>query len=320
MISGSVRFRLSKQCVAAARLVLLVLLAGVPAVAWGQAEPKPKATAARDESRATDREAIAAMLASFAKAFQTRDAEALAGHWTEQGEYDNDSGLALQGRDTLAKGFAKFFERTPEVTAELRAESLKFLGRDTVQGEGVVLVRKGPASPTTRARFSALLVREDGKWRLARLSESSDNQLSIAELGWLIGEWRATKADGAEIHTTYAWSANKKFIQVEFSLKENELALAGKQVIGLHPADGQFHTWTFEADGGVGEAVWQRDGDHWTLEVSGTLADGRQLVETNILRKINDDTLTWQSVNRRLDDVVIPDLPPVKVTRVKSKK
>ncbi len=70
----------------------------------------------------------------------------------------------------------------------------------------------------------------------------------------------------------------------------------------------------------MGEADWSRDGDHWVLDADGTLPDGRTLTETNILRRVDDDTFTWQSVDRLLDDSELPDLAPVKVTRVKPKK
>src|SRR5262249_51244376 len=103
----------------------------------------------------------------------------------------------------------------------------------------------------------------------------------------------------------------------QFNIKEKGLALSGSQVIGVDPATGAIHTWTFEADGGVGEADWSRDGDHWVLEAAGTLTDGSTLTETNILRRVNDDTFTWQSVDRKHGDEVLPDLAPVKVTRVK---
>jgi len=39
-----------------------------------------------------------------------------------------------------------------------------------------------------------------------------------------------------------------------------------------------------------------------------------------VLRRVNDDTFTWQSINRLLDDKEIADLPPVKVTRIKDQK
>lgn len=287
--------------------------------AQGQGDAPARAAKGRGEARAADREAIAALVASVGQAFRARNAEALAGNWTEEGEYENDAGVVVRGRESLTRAFSQFFAKTPEITAEMKPESMRFLGRDAAIGEGSVTVRKGPASPATKARFSATIVREEGQWKLASLIEFEAGGPTIGDLDWIIGEWRASGPEGVEIHTTYTWSPTRKFIFADFTAKERDLALAGRQVIGIDPATGKFRSWTFEADGGVGEADWTPDGDHWVLEVSGTLADGRSLVETNILRRINDDTMTFQSVRRTLGDADLPDLPPIKVTRVKAK-
>ena len=157
--------------------------------------------------------------------------------------------------------------------------------------------------------------------RLAKVEEKMDEYLANGcLLGWLIGEWKALSGQDAEIRTTYSWDANKKFIHVRFAVKGKVLSLSGTQIIGVDPATGGIRTWTFEADGGVGVSDWNRDGDHWELSVTGTLADGRRLTETNILRRVNDDTITWQSIRRSLDGTDLADLPPVKVTRIKSDK
>ena len=277
-------------------------------------EPQSATPDARSEDRAAVREAIA----SFTKTFEARNAKALAAHFTADGEFENVEGLALRGQEELERAFAGFFGQTPEVTAQVRPEALRFLSRDSAIDEGIVTIGRGLAPPAT-ARYTALLVREDGTWRLAMFSESPvPDAVEIADLGWLVGRWKSVAGGGAEIQTTYAWDAGKKFIQMQFSLKEAELALSGTQIIGLDPATGAIHSWTFEADGGIGEADWLREGDHWVLDAAGTLADGRGLTETNVLRRIDDDTFTWQSVNRVLGDAPLPDLPPVKVTRIKS--
>jgi hypothetical protein len=161
------------------------------------------------------------------------------------------------------------------------------------------------------------MVREGGRWLVAQLSESPGDKESIEDLGWLVGEWKSKTKEGAEIQTTYSWHPNKKFLQSQFTIKEKSLTLSGSQVIGVDPAIGTIHSWAFEADGGVGEGDWRRDGDHWLVEASGTLADGRTLTETNILRRVNDDTYTWQSIDRHLGDDTLADLAPVKVMRVK---
>lgn len=281
----------------------------------------PQAASADD--RAGDRAAIRAAMDSFVKTFASRDAKALAAHWTAGGEFENVEGRTMQGRATLETAFTRFFAETPEVAAEVKPETLRFLSKDTAIEEGVVRVRRGPMTePMTNARYSALFVREDGRWLLARLSESPGGEPSIEDLGWLIGEWRSGTGQGAEIRTVYEWAPSKKFIHARFTLREKDspLELSGSQVIGVDPATGAIHTWTFEADGGVGEADWSPDGNHWVLDVVGTMADGRTLLETNILRRIDDNTVTWQSIDRTLDDVALPDLPPVRVTRVKPEK
>lgn len=289
-----------------------------------RAQRRPAAVAdtkaAAPNARAKDREEIRTLMGSFAKAFADRDAKAMTGYWTSEGEYQNEAGVVIQGQTSLEQGFAAFFAKTPELSAGLQPESLRFLSQDSARDEGIVTIRRGPAEATTRAHYSALLVRENKAWRLASLVESSSDENNLADLSWLIGEWKSTAGSGAEIRTTYSWAPNKKFIHGAFSIKEKELSLSGTQIIGIDPATGQLHSWTFEADGGVGEADWERDGDHWVLDVAGTLADGAALMETNVLRRIDDDTFTWQSIDRLLDDEELEELPPVKVNRMKTTK
>lgn len=54
--------------------------------------------------------------------------------------------------------------------------------------------------------------------------------------------------------------------------------------------------------------------------MTGTMGDGSTLLETNILRRIDDSTFTWQSIGRDLDNVSLPDLAPVRVERVTPKR
>jgi uncharacterized protein (TIGR02246 family) len=279
--------------------------------------PTGVANAAATDAHSADRAAIGAAMQSFAKAFGAGDAKSLAGHWTAEGEYQNDAGVSVRGRAALESQFATFFTRAPEPKADVQPESLRFLADDLAIGEGVVTVRRGPAEPEGRAQYSVTFVRDGDRWRIAQLRESARHGTSVEDIAWLIGSWKSVINQGAEIQTTYAWTRNKKFIHATFTLKEKELSLSGDQVIGVDPATGSLCSWTFEANGGVGEADWERDGDHWVLRSVGTLADGRTLTQTNVLRRINQDTLTWQSVDRSLDDADLPDLPPIKMVRSK---
>ncbi|MCC7422653.1 MAG: nuclear transport factor 2 family protein [Planctomycetaceae bacterium] len=303
-------------------LVTGAVLHGTTAMSQEKPSESAKSGSARpqaEESRKEEREAIRKNLGSLIKAFEARDSKALASHWTEEGEYRNDASVSLRGRAEIEAAFAALFAATPEISAEIHPGELRFLSRDTAVGEGTVKVRRGAAEASTSAKYTSLLVREDGHWRLAQLSETKNDKVTIADLGWLVGEWKSTPQQGAEIRTTYSWAPSRKFLKVEFSLKEKDLELAGSQVLGVAPSTGNIRSWTFEGDGGVAEGDWSRDGDHWVIEASGTLADGTTITETNILRRVDADTFTWQSINRFLGDDEIDDLPPVKVTRVKSK-
>jgi uncharacterized protein (TIGR02246 family) len=313
------RSRIYPIVVSSALLIAVGAIGALPCGPWcdqaragAEQEPQSKSQDARSEDRA----AIVAALDSFVKAFESRDAKALAAHWTAGGEYHPLEGTTVRGRETLEKGFTVFFARTPEIKAAIRHEAVRFLSHDSAIEEGVATIRRGPLEPATSIRYHALVVREDGKWRVAQLTESAGEPESLEDLGWLVGKWKSKGRQGAEIETTYAWHSNKKFLQANFTIKEKAHTFSGTQVIGVDPATGSIHSWTFEADGGVGEADWHRDGDHWIAEASGTMSDGRTLNETNVLRRINDDTFTWQSTNRSLEDDDLADLPPVKITRV----
>ena len=322
------KLRPSRRWVVATSLFLSVAAVAAPqARAWllqAAGEPKtearPQAAAATADGREDDRALARAAMTSFAKAFEARDAKALASHWTSEGEFRNDAGVNVRGRDALEKAFADFFAKTPEIKAELDPRSLRFLSDAAAIDEGVVTVRRGAADTPARATYRALVVRDGERWRIAQLEESDEVETTIEDLGWLEGEWRSAVGESVEIRTTYTWATNRKFLHARFTIKEKDRVLSGTQVIGVDPATGEIHSWIFEADGGVGESDWSRDGDHWVVEAVGTLTDGSSLVETNTLRRVNEDTFTWQSVNRSLDEEPLPDLAPIKVTRVKPAK
>jgi hypothetical protein len=85
------------------------------------------------------------------------------------------------------------------------------------------------------------------------------------------------------------------------------------------PSTGGLHMWTFEDSGGIGDADIERDGKKWIHTSRGSTADGRVVTATNILTPVNADSFLWQAVERTMDDESLPDLPPIKVTRVKSR-
>ena len=186
-----------------------------------------------------DRAAIRKAIDSFAKTFEARDAKALAGHFTTEGEFQNVQGAKLRGREALELAFAEFFSKTPEVTAEVRPESLRFLSRDSGdrRRDGHRPARAG--EPGHQRPLQALVVRESEGWRLAQLSESPaggqglDRGPRLAHRPVEIDPRRRRRDPGDVL-----LGSGKKFIHVQFMIKEKNLALSGRQVIGVDPETG----------------------------------------------------------------------------------
>jgi uncharacterized protein (TIGR02246 family) len=301
------------------RTSVLVAAAGLLAAA-GLIIAQDKAAPPAGPARPADEQAIKQASQAFAKAFETGDANAVTALFTEQAEYMDEGGVPVRGRAALAKAYADFFANRQAVKAEAKTDAIRFLGQDTAVEDGTFIVTAKDSPPAT-SRFSALYVRQDGKWLIAMLKEWGDettDRANLQDLAWLIGTWESEGGD-LTARTTYEWAENKNFIRARYTLtpkKPGEQATSGTQVIGVDPALGLVRTWTFDAGGGIGEALWQWDGNRWVIESVGTLADGSQTTAENHLARSGDDGFTWKSIQRTVNGEPLPDLGPVKVKRV----
>ena len=297
-------------------------LLGAAAVGWMWAKDDPKPVAA---GRQADDAAIRKVSAEFARAVSAGDAKAVAAFWTETGEYRADAAAPIQGRAALEKAYADFLAKRPKVVAEAKTDAIRFLGQDTALEEGTFTVRPtDPAGPAVTRHYSTLYAREGGQWKFALVKEWAPDVAGadLTDLAWLVGTW-ATKQGDREATTTYEWAGDKKFLKAHFTVKDakagKELA-SGVQVIGVDPATRTIRSWLFGSDGAIGEANWSWDGEQWTIESTGTLADGGSTTARNFLRRTAADAFTWQSVLRTDNGQRLPDIAPVKVARVTASK
>ena len=74
--------------------------------------------------------------------------------------------------------------------------------------------------------------------------------------------------------------------------------MSGTQRIGWDPRHKQIRSWVFDSDGGFSEGFWSRDGERWVMKSTGVLKDGRAASATNVLTRVNRDTMNWTSVDR----------------------
>jgi uncharacterized protein (TIGR02246 family) len=296
-----------------------------PATQTTPAAKDPPTVTAKDkdapvatEQRPDDRAAIQKALTSFTKAFQKGDGKAVAAHWTTEGEYISDDGVTFTGRPALEKAYQEYFSKNPDNALEVEVDSIRFPSRDNAVVEGHFKLHQGKKKELTVSRCSFLYSREDGNWLIAIAREWPGDGLSLRDLEWLIGSWEA-KRDDATVTTNYEWTANKTFIRCQFSIKQEDKTFTGMQMVGKDPATGLLRLWTFEDSGGIGDSEINREGKKWIFTASGVTPDGRTLTCKNIMTPIDNDSFLWQSVERTLDEESLPDLPPIKVTRVKAK-
>jgi uncharacterized protein (TIGR02246 family) len=295
----------------------------VPAAAAPPAAAVPVAAKAAGEdapaNRPPDRAAINKALDEFSAAFQKGDAKVVAGLWTAEGEYTCDDGTTFTGRAALEKAYTEFFAKNPDNALDVDVDSIRFPSRDTAVVEGHFKLHKGKKKELIVSRCSFLYTREDGKWLIAIAREWPSDGLALRDLEWIIGSWEA-KRDGTVVTTKYEWTANKSFIRCHFSITKDGKTQSGMQMFAKDPVTGVMRNWTFEDDGGIGETEITRDGKKWVFAATGATSEGRELTSTNILTPVDADTFLWQATGRSLDGEELPDLPPIKVTRVKAKQ
>ena len=271
------------------------------------------------KEQVSDSAAIKKSVQSFVDAFEKGDAKALAAHWTENGEYIADDGTHLRSRAAIEKEYAGLFaKRKGNAKITIEVDSIRFPSRDTAIEEGYFKVH-GDKDGGHTSKYTVLHVREAGQWLMAVVREWPSEGTSIRDLDWLIGSW-AAKRDDAEVETSYEWWGDKAFIRADFRIKTKDHNISGFQMISKDASTGQIRAWAFDPDGSFSEATWTRTGKKWTQDAAAVLPDGSVLAATHIITRIDNDTFTFQSVQRSLDGEELADIPPVRVQRVKGKE
>jgi uncharacterized protein (TIGR02246 family) len=296
----------------------LALLAWVPAVVC-------MAAAMADESpRDTDDEAqIRKAVESYVAAYNDADAKALAALWSPEAVYTNpDTGEQAEGRQAIEEQFAAIFAAAPGAILQVRTESIRFVSPNVAVEQGIAILRQDDSAPD-ESGYSAVYVRRDGQWLLDRVTEESipvavSNYEHLKVLEWMIGTW-IDQDDHVQVETTCQWTKNKNFIVRYFSTSVRGRAeSSGMQIVGWDSAAKKIRSWVFDSDGGFGEGVWSKKGNAWYVASTGTLADGRTSSATHIVTPVDDNTFTWQSINRQAGGELLPNVDAVFVVRQES--
>ncbi|MCX6874461.1 MAG: SgcJ/EcaC family oxidoreductase [Verrucomicrobia bacterium] len=264
---------------------------------------------------------------AFVAAFHKGDAKALAAFWTPDGDYIDETGRTIKGREAIEQTYAELFAANKGMTLRIEVADLKFPTPDTAIEDGTSVVMAPDGSAPSRARYTNVFVKSDGKWLLASVRESADpgpsNYEFLRGLEWAIGEWidetPAAGTPAGEVgHVSFTWAPGQNFIiSTRTADFKDHCLLQSTQWVGWDAAAKQIRSWSFLADGGFSQSTWTRDGDKWIIKSESVIADGAKVVSTNIVTPVDAGTFTWQAKEQSVNGQALPDSKPVTMKRVK---
>jgi uncharacterized protein (TIGR02246 family) len=285
------------------------------------ANPAP-AAAPQNNANPADAAALQKNAEAFVEAFHAGDARALAAFWAEDGEYTDLSGRRLKGREDIEKAFQGFFAANKGLKVRIESESLRFLTPEVAVEEGVSFVLGPDGSPPSRARYSNVHVKKDGKWLLGSVKDAPyvppGNYEHLRGLEWAVGDWSAEGEKGEAEHLSVSWTDNQNFLVASFAVTVNGVSVGrATHWVGWDPREKRVRSWIFDATGGFGEGAWTKEGDKWVVKTTSVLQDGKKAAATIVLAPGGADALTLQARDRSVDGAGVPDRNEFKLKRVK---
>lgn len=294
------------------RVFLCLLMAGLgPANwCWGQAP----------EAMSTEEAAIRKTVEMYVAAFNAQDAKGLAAQWSPEAVYTNRlTGEQVVGREAIAEQFAALFQAQPSVKLKVSVESIQFLSPNVAVEHGTATLLAPDGEPE-EVDYTAIHVKREGQWLLDRVTdepgEGADSPYKqLKQLEWMVGRW-VDQDQEAVVETVCDWTANRSFLKRSFSIAVgDQVHLSGVQIIGWDGAEGKIRSWTFDSEGGFAEATWARKGDRWFVHNKGVLADGRRASAVNVIKPVDENSFTWQTIERTAGGEVLPNVDEVLIVR-----
>jgi uncharacterized protein (TIGR02246 family) len=256
---------------------------------------------------------------AYVEAFNRGDAAALADFWSPDAVYTNRiTGEQVVGRAAIAEQFKTLFAAQKDLKLAVDVESIRFLSPNVAVENGTArfAITKDDAE---EVRYGAVYVKSGGKWLLDRVNDEEPDtatpyeQLKVLE--WLVGRW-VDQDENVRIETECNWAKNQNFLVRSFTVEAGgQVDMSGMQVIGWDAAEKRIRSWTFDSDGGFAEAVWSKKGDQWFVSNKGVLADGTKATMVNVIKPVDADSFTWQTIERTVGGALLPNIAEVLIVR-----
>jgi uncharacterized protein (TIGR02246 family) len=299
------------------RIALLLAIPATVFVGWALPGPAQDRQGSPEGSAAIGKNAEA-----FIEAFHKGDAKALAAFWTPEGEYTDQTGKVLKGREAIEEAFKGVFADNKDLKLRIDSDSLHFVTTDVAIEKGTTSVFPPGGAPPSRAHFTIVHVKKDGQWLLDSVRDTPfvppANYEHLRGLEWAIGEWTGSTDTGEVERLSLDWTENQNFIVSSFTTTAKNVSVGDATVwIGWDPTAKNIRAWLFDSTGGFGDGSWSQEGNKWSLKMANVLQDGKKATATFIIAPVDVDTISLQSKDRSADGNALPDTKEVKLKRVK---
>jgi hypothetical protein len=203
----------------------------------------------------------------------------------------------------------------------VKIESIRVLAPTVAIEQGTASMSEGQGGLRSESTYTAVHVKQpNNKWLMASVRESEMPSVTatadLKDVAWLVGSW-AANGDASKVEMNYDWMANKHFLKGETVITGKDGSTSGgTQIIGKDPQSGRLVSWFFNADGGHGYGEWSQEGARWIINTEGMSADGAPTAATNFIYHADDNVASWQSINRSIGDIQLPNAKEVVIERV----
>ena len=131
-----------------------------------------------------------------------------------------------------------------------------------------------------------------------------------------MGDW-GDEATSSLITSHCHWSPDRHYLLRKFSVKvDGHEVLSSTTRIGWDPRAQQIKSWVFDNRGGYAEGLWTQAGNRWIIKMRGVQQNGDTASATNLLTRIDNNTATWESLDRTVAGQLLPPIDKVTLVRM----
>lgn len=280
---------------------LLALLCGAAFIPLSAQEQDPAAE-------------LAGVAERFVAAYNEKNLANVLALYTEDAEMiDEIDGLAASGKDAIQSIFESSFSKFPDRRIALEVIDVRQVAPNVVIEEGITRFSgEVPNEEGDAIAYSAVLVKDPEKgWLIASSREIASTAAIVDPLEGLYpleGDW-ILQGDQMQMDLSLALSDSGRFlVGSAFTSTPDAGGMLTEIRIGYDPSIKQVRWWTFDDQGGFGQGAWQAIENGWLVRSNGVTADGEITTAIQRLTFEEDDTIVWDSTDRFLNGVALPDL------------